>query len=264
MPPGNFQHYLPLRGTSLWICIITKKTLEKIQEALNQFHWYLKFFETLDVVPTFSLPCQHSLQHYILLIQLFGAPNGLCSSITEAKHIKVVKEPWRHSSWYKALGQMLVTNQHLDKLAASHAYFTQCKMLDGTCLSTAALKVEQLHTLNLTAPDERVHLIANTQAVNTTVDNNDNNDNKVNDKPTDVKAHVELAKMPHESSSTCLCQTTLTYDLEHKCACIAAALALELSIPHLPNILQCFLFGQLNPNDPHDPSEVPLACCSPI
>lgn len=27
------------------------------------------------------------------MIQAFGAPNGLCSSITELKHIKVVKKP---------------------------------------------------------------------------------------------------------------------------------------------------------------------------
>ncbi|KAG0701712.1 hypothetical protein DFH29DRAFT_1000021 [Suillus ampliporus] len=73
--------------------------------------------------------------HYIQLIQLFGAPNGLCSSITESKHIKAVKEPWRHSSKYKAFGQMLVTNQHLDKLAAAHTDFASRGMLSGTCLS---------------------------------------------------------------------------------------------------------------------------------
>ncbi|KAG2044014.1 hypothetical protein BDR03DRAFT_930774 [Suillus americanus] len=191
--------------------IITEKTLEQIHEALNRFYQYQKFFEALDVVSTFSLPRQHSLQHYILLIRLFGAPNGLCSSITEAKHIKAVKEPWRRSSRYNALGQMLVTNQRLNKLAALHADFTQRKSL---------------------------------MAVNTTVDDNDENDNEVDNGPTDVKAHVELAKMP-----------------QRKRARTAVALALELSVPHLPNLLRHFLFSQLNPNDPCDPSEVPLACC---
>lgn len=121
--------------------IITEKTLEQIQEALDRFYRHRQIFETLNVVSTFSLPRQHSLQHYIHLIRLFGAPNGLCSSITEAKHIKAVKEPWRRSSRYEALGQMLVTNQRLDKLAASRADFTQRKMLDGTCLSAAVLEV---------------------------------------------------------------------------------------------------------------------------
>ncbi|KAG1730440.1 hypothetical protein EDB19DRAFT_2011343 [Suillus lakei] len=99
--------------------VIMETTLEKIQEALDHFHQYQQIFETIGVVSTFSLPRQHSLQHYVLLIHLFGALNGLCSSITEAKHIKAVKELWRCSSWYKALGQMLVTNQRLNKLAAS-------------------------------------------------------------------------------------------------------------------------------------------------
>jgi len=57
------------------------------------------------------------------LIREFGAPNGLCSSITESKHIKAVKEPWRRSSRFEALGQMLLTNQRLDKLAAARVDF---------------------------------------------------------------------------------------------------------------------------------------------
>lgn len=48
----------------------------------------------------------------------FGAPNGICSSITESRHITAVKKPWRRSNRYNALSQMLLTNQRLDKLAA--------------------------------------------------------------------------------------------------------------------------------------------------
>ena len=33
----------------------------------------------------YSLPRQYSIVHYQYLIQEFGAPNGLCSSITESK-----------------------------------------------------------------------------------------------------------------------------------------------------------------------------------
>ncbi|KAG1746512.1 hypothetical protein EDB19DRAFT_1606038, partial [Suillus lakei] len=91
-------------------------------------------FKTTEVIETFSLPHQHSLQYYIQLIHLFGAPNSVCSSITESKHIKAVKEPWWCSSWYKALSQMLITNQHLNKLVAAQTDFMNCGMLDGTCL----------------------------------------------------------------------------------------------------------------------------------
>ncbi|KIN95192.1 hypothetical protein M404DRAFT_73978, partial [Pisolithus tinctorius Marx 270] len=77
----------------------------------------------------FSLPCQHSLVHYVALIRSFGAPNGLCTLIMELKHIKAVKEPWRCSNKYKALGQMLLTNQCLDKLAAAAVDFEKHEML---------------------------------------------------------------------------------------------------------------------------------------
>lgn len=84
-----------------------------------------------------SLPRGHAIDHYEELIAEFGAPNGLCSSITESKHIKAVKEPWRRSSRYKALSQMLLTNQRLTKLAGARVNFTDRGMLEGTLLSEA-------------------------------------------------------------------------------------------------------------------------------
>jgi hypothetical protein len=61
---------------------LTETDLVQIQDALDHFHKYQEIFKTTGTVATFSLPRQHSLCHYILLIRLFGAPNGLCSSIT--------------------------------------------------------------------------------------------------------------------------------------------------------------------------------------
>ncbi|KAJ7678406.1 hypothetical protein B0H17DRAFT_109703 [Mycena rosella] len=49
-------------------------------------------------------------------------PNGLCSSITESKHIKAVKEPWRRSSRFNALLQMLTTISRLDKVGTTSSY----------------------------------------------------------------------------------------------------------------------------------------------
>ncbi|KAF9236391.1 hypothetical protein BU15DRAFT_89145 [Melanogaster broomeanus] len=106
------------------------------QDVVRTFCAFLEFcYFTTGTVLTFSLPRQHSLKHYFCHITLFAAPNSLCSSITENKHIKAVKEPYRHSNHFNALGQMLVTNQCLDKLAAMRADFSRCGMLQGTCLS---------------------------------------------------------------------------------------------------------------------------------
>ncbi|EDR03636.1 uncharacterized protein LACBIDRAFT_331347 [Laccaria bicolor S238N-H82] len=85
------------------------------------------------VHPTgFNLPRQHSLVHLIKQIQEFGAPGGLCSSITESCHITAVKRLWRRSNRYEALGHMLLTNQRLDKLICTCADFVTHAMLPPT------------------------------------------------------------------------------------------------------------------------------------
>ena len=74
--------------------VITEKTLAELRDALDWFHEYWTIFEDLGICPDgCALPRQHSLPHYLGLIRVFGALNGLCSSITESKHIKAIKEP---------------------------------------------------------------------------------------------------------------------------------------------------------------------------
>jgi hypothetical protein len=112
--------------------VIDEDSLAAIENALARFHEHREIFRELGVQPDgFSLPRQHSLVHYPFLITQFGAPNGLCSSITESKHIKAIKRPYRRSSRNKALGQILVTNQRLDKLAAAHVDLDFWGLLDG-------------------------------------------------------------------------------------------------------------------------------------
>ena len=74
--------------------------------------------------------------HYHDNIKNFGAPNGLCSSITESKHIAAVKRPWRRSNRYKALSQILKVNERLNKLAAARADFSNRGMLTSLALAT--------------------------------------------------------------------------------------------------------------------------------
>jgi hypothetical protein len=109
--------------------VINEDDILAINAAVAKFHVERSIFDDIRS-NGYSLPRQHSLVHYTFLIQEFGAPNGLCSSITESKHIQAVKEPYRRSSRYEALGQMLVTNQRLDKLAAARVDFQARGMLD--------------------------------------------------------------------------------------------------------------------------------------
>ena len=111
--------------------VLTEDDLSQLTDALSRFHQYREIFITSGVRDDFMVPRQHALLHFPSLIRLFGAPNGLCSSITESKHIRAVKEPWRRSNRNQALGQMLVTNQRLDQLMVARSDFTNRGMLDG-------------------------------------------------------------------------------------------------------------------------------------
>jgi hypothetical protein len=159
--------------------VINESTLTVIDNAVQVFHRERTVFMTTGVRNHMSLPRQHAMIHYSSLIEMFGAPNGLCSSVTESRHIKAVKEPWRQSNRYEALGQILVTNQRLDKLAAIQQDFIERGMLRGPLLP---------------------------EGVVTTQDSEDDNDDKYVEGPVDVphstydvqlaRRHGELLSWP--------------------------------------------------------------------
>ena len=111
---------------------INKTALEALVTASENFWQLHEVFQSTGVRPKgFMLPRQHALFHYRRQIEDFGAPGGLCSSITESRHITAVKKPWCRSNRFEALGQMLQINQWLDKLAAMRSDFVARKMLPG-------------------------------------------------------------------------------------------------------------------------------------
>lgn len=109
---------------------INEGNISELQRATGRFYESQEIFRVLGVRPNgFPLPLQHSLIHYAHQIREFGAPGGLCSSITESRHITAVKRPWRRSNRHNALGQMLLTNQRLDKLNAARSEFVHRGLL---------------------------------------------------------------------------------------------------------------------------------------
>ncbi|KAH9040822.1 hypothetical protein EDB84DRAFT_1587510 [Lactarius hengduanensis] len=190
--------------------VLTEITLTELEDALARFNEYRTVFLEENVRENFSLPRQHSMHHYPDMIRLFGAPNGLCSSITEAKHIKAVKEPWRRSNRNKPLKQMLLTNQRLDKLMAARIDFTRRGMLERLRLD-ASLKTM-----------ERVQGAFNEQRAGKHAE--DPSD-IVNDST--ILAHVELAKTIHHRGTV-------------------TSIATYLKKPTFPTLVQRFLHYQLS------------------
>jgi hypothetical protein len=133
---------------------ISTEDLDSLKGALARFHNYRDIFIQTGVRIHISLPRQHSLIHYLRSICLFGSPNGLCSSITESKHIKAVKEPWRRSSRYCALVQMLHTISRLDKLEAARRVFTKYRMMEGSTSSYTAMVLRGEQPQPLADPSE--------------------------------------------------------------------------------------------------------------
>ena len=116
--------------------VITEDDLDKLDDAVSRFHSFRRVFTPIRGANGFSLPRQHAIVHYSSLIRLFAVPNGLCSSITESKHRRAVKEPWRRSNRNEVIFQMLKMNQRLDQLSAARVEFTKWGMLDGTLLES--------------------------------------------------------------------------------------------------------------------------------
>ena len=109
-----------------WTISITIANISRSAESIRMASIYLGSTHSF-IISCRSMPLG-------LQIHAFGAPNGICSSIMESKHIRAVKEPWWRSSHFEASEQMLLTNQRLNKLAAARVDFADRGMLQGTCL----------------------------------------------------------------------------------------------------------------------------------
>ena len=228
-----------------WNSICTY-TLELITDTLDRFHYYCKvFIKTSIRVDVISLPWQHSLLHYIWSIILFGSPNGLCSLITESKHIQAVKKPWHQSSRYHALQQMLVTNMHQDKLAAARSVFTQKGMMQGSTMAYTAMSLQGNQPPPLPTIEEEGW---------------DNHDTVTGPQ---VMNSVKLAATCRKSlmSSITIYSLLTTCLLECTYPKYLSELALYIDQPQLPALVRRFLFEQLTIMDDLDPMDILLDDC---
>ncbi|KAI0065531.1 hypothetical protein BV25DRAFT_1868788 [Artomyces pyxidatus] len=112
----------------------TTDSLAEMEATLVRFHEVREVFRDEGIRDDFRLPRQHALVHYVEGIKNFGSLTGLCSSITESKHIDAVKEPWRHSSKNNPLIEILVKNTRRHKMAAARVEFGERGMLHGDVL----------------------------------------------------------------------------------------------------------------------------------
>jgi len=253
--------------------VITDDSLNQLNTALHKFHESRQIFSGTvrpDGPSGFSLPRQHSMVHYHNHIKNFGAPNGLCSSITESKHIVAVKRPWRRSNKHKALQQMLRVNERLDKIAAARTDFAARGMLAGSCLIQAIKDAFS----------------------NTTHGSDDPMDEDTSDEETSESSEEEVEHHEDEEDDACgpigpgplmnevrlvarkgQSETLALYSTETNILFIAPtreypnsfdALGLKIGQHNLLDLTRRFLFYQLNPTSTIEPHQLSLAECPMI
>ncbi|EDR13606.1 uncharacterized protein LACBIDRAFT_322663 [Laccaria bicolor S238N-H82] len=208
---------------------ITYEGLQELEASLEHFHLLRQVFIDTGVWVDISLPRQHPLVHYARSMCLFGSPNGLCSSITESKHIKAVKEPWRRSSRYNTLIQMLWTISQLDKMAAARSMFTSKGMMKGSTLS-------YMEMIDAGGAPEPLALDLD--------DENDENDDLGPVLGPKVLSSIDLAHSPQHSYPSSLVD-----------------LATHIGQPHLPGAFRRFLWEIVNSDSLLSLSQVPLNDC---
>lgn len=117
----------------------TEASLLKLEHALGDFRELREIFREEDIREHFALPRQHALVHYAESIRLFGAPNGISTSITESAHIRAVKRPWRRSNRNHPLLQILKINERMSKLRAARDEFVSHGLFRGGDVYEAAV-----------------------------------------------------------------------------------------------------------------------------
>jgi hypothetical protein len=112
-------------------------SLAELAEHERLYVQLREIFRTTGVREDFNLPRQHGLFHFLPNIKRFGSANGLCTTLTESKHRKVIKEPWRRSSHYEALLQMLKINSRLDQIKTCAVAFRKRGQLKDSLITWA-------------------------------------------------------------------------------------------------------------------------------
>ena len=112
--------------------VFTSATIAELEAVLLKYEGSREIFHITLVRPEgFELPRQHSIIHFPFSITRIGAPNTVCTSITESMHIRAVKDAYRRSNRNEEMGQVLLINQRTDKLAVARVDF-ECRGMLGT------------------------------------------------------------------------------------------------------------------------------------
>ncbi|KAL1721408.1 hypothetical protein EV715DRAFT_288545 [Schizophyllum commune] len=243
--------------------VIDTVDLQNIEAALDRFHALRGIFQDTGACDGFSLPRQHALTHYPRLIRDFGAPNGLCTSITESKHIVAVKKPWRRTSKNRPLGQMLLINQRLSKLAAVTAIFKSRGMLEGSLFDAAFAALSQ-HFNDVVEQEVLAGGSDDSDADDSDADDSDEDEDEDEDGPDKevIPDPVDDVEGEFCDEPAVLGEVALARTPARGYPSSVDLLAAHVGFPELPDLIRRFLHEQLNSTASDD--DIPIDACPVI
>lgn len=244
----------------LEICYLVRRSqihedaLDEIDAAVKRFQVERQVFVDYGIRDDFNLPRQHSLQHYRYLVQLFGAPNGVCSSITESRHITAVKDAWRRTNKNEPLGQILLINQRMDKLEAATDHLQPLIPLHlrDRRDSRRSLQTTRAPPASASLEGDADYDASDVAAVGLLTSEGD-------------------VKLPTEPGALLIVHFACMQPTERVCGLSARGyprplpqLALRLDISNLHELMRRFLFDQLNPDSPEEGMTTNLENCPAV
>ncbi|KAF9502071.1 hypothetical protein BDN71DRAFT_1378620 [Pleurotus eryngii] len=115
----------------------TDRTLELLEDALEEFHNNKSIFIDLGIRDSFNIPKLHFTQHYRRFIKMYGSLDNFNTEYTERLHIDLAKDAYDATNHKDEFRQMTVWLERKEKILRHHQYVQW--RLQGTPLpSTAA------------------------------------------------------------------------------------------------------------------------------
>jgi hypothetical protein len=100
----------------------TTETLKLLRDALKRFHDNKDIFIDLGIRDDFQIPKLHSLDHYLMYIELYGTTDNCNTEYTERLHIDLAKEAWDATNGKDEFPQMTLWLERQEKFFR-HAKF---------------------------------------------------------------------------------------------------------------------------------------------
>ena len=104
----------------------TSKTLQLLDQSLEQFHENKHIFVDLGIRRDFNLPKLHSLVHYVDSIKLFGTTDNYNTEYTERLHIDLAKDAYWATNHRDKYAQMTVWLEQREKVLQHESYLGWC------------------------------------------------------------------------------------------------------------------------------------------